>query len=389
MAWDRIGPGVWVGQAYVSRGDESWYVIRRRESGGFTRKRQSSRAVAVAVARKVLELESSGPRELTVAEVCEAYLEHMAQGRPVPSLPSMRGYVKHWIAPTIGHVAIDKLDRGALWQLVHRIIEEAGKSPSLTRAALTTIRSAVNLLTDGEILAEWAPPRGFRSPSRRISKTITEMERTYGKNVRDRSAYTAAEVVVLLEEAAKLEPPIFSVLLLAVSTGMRLSELASLPWADVDLEHGAVTLRMQRTKAAKPRVVFLTRRATAELRRLRSSARTGNVFESGGQTIDKHWIAWRWKLTRRAACERTVRDGSIERRVRFATFHEFRHTFVSNAVLAGASESQLRAHVGHGSDELLRNYTHLDERARLELEWVEGLVGEAGAVELPDGVTLQ
>lgn len=111
----------------------------------------------------------------------------------------------------------------------------------------------------------------------------------------------------LLEAAA---PHVRPFIVVAINTGLRLSELTGLQWSDVDFTSNRVTLRA--TKSRKVQTVPLNRHATEVLLTLRGLGRVGPVFTFEGQRLDNPKKAL-------AAAARRAGIGKV-------TCHMFRHT---------------------------------------------------------------
>lgn len=139
---------------------------------------------------------------------------------------------------------------------------------------------------------------------------------------------------------------------IAIETGMRSSEVATLRRTQVDLERRIV--RLIETKNTLPRTVPLSRAATESFRlALDNPARpddTDFVFygEPGRDgkrrpyNFNKVW-------------------GEIKKRVGVADFkfHDLRHEAVSRLVESGLSDQEVASISGHKSMQMLRRYTHL------------------------------
>jgi integrase/recombinase XerD len=109
---------------------------------------------------------------------------------------------------------------------------------------------------------------------------------------------------------------------MAVETGMRLEELLSLKWDQVDLERREV--RLVRTKTNRPRVVPLSQRAVAVLAAIGGPLGTSTYVFINSATGD------RYRKIRRAFRTACRRAGLEDVR-----FHDLRHTFASWAVQSG------------------------------------------------------
>lgn len=124
---------------------------------------------------------------------------------------------------------------------------------------------------------------------------------------------TEAEVGRLKKEAL---PDLQRMIVFAVETGMRLGEILSLKWTDVDPLRREVTLRD--TKNNEPRVIPLSPEA---IKAAGTKPGTGHVFGStGGKRRREDTIGHRFQRL----CKRA--------KVTDATFHDLRHTFASWAL---------------------------------------------------------
>ncbi|PKO58830.1 MAG: integrase, partial [Betaproteobacteria bacterium HGW-Betaproteobacteria-17] len=139
---------------------------------------------------------------------------------------------------------------------------------------------------------------------------------------------------------------------IAVETGMRSSEIATLRRSQVDMARRVV--RLVETKNTLPRTVPLTTEATALFQEaLANPVRpidTDLIFfgEPGKDgkrrpyNFNKVWM----DIKRTAGCADF-------------RFHDLRHEAVSRFVEAGLSDQEVSAISGHKSMQMLKRYTHL------------------------------
>jgi integrase len=137
---------------------------------------------------------------------------------------------------------------------------------------------------------------------------------------------------------------------LAVETGMRLSEIVSLRWNNLDLE--ARTAFLPDTKNGHPRTVPLSTTAVLTLRNLRQ----GVVQRLDGALfpVTPHAVT----VAFRRACKRVQKasDGSLAVNLRF---HDLRHEAVSRLFERGLNPMEVAAISGHRSMQMLARYTHI------------------------------
>ena len=164
---------------------------------------------------------------------------------------------------------------------------------------------------------------------------------------------TESEIDRLLD-AAQSEY-IYPILVTALHTGMRKSELFNLKWRNVDFEQGTVTIQSgddwhtknygSRTMEMTPvlyKTMLQQRKLHMELR-----VRVDYVLTYRGHKI-KYMDATLKKVVKRARLENV-------------TLHSLRHTFASHLVMAGVSLREVQELMGHRSYETTLHYAHLSE----------------------------
>jgi integrase len=138
--------------------------------------------------------------------------------------------------------------------------------------------------------------------------------------------------------------------LLALNTGLRRGELLRLQWRDVDLNRRVLTVRGEDAKTGQTRHVPLNSEAARVAKVWKSlSDPDGYVFvrsdDSDSQPLSYIRKAWTGVL-----------DAAGVKRFRF---HDLRHTFASNLVMAGVDINTVRELLGHKSIAMTLRYAHL------------------------------
>ena len=137
--------------------------------------------------------------------------------------------------------------------------------------------------------------------------------------------------------------------LLAMHTGLRWGEAASLTWKNVRLTDApTVTVEAAHAKSGKTRHVPLNRAAAEVLKKWREqrAESKGWVFPGkGGVKLDNVRKSW----------------GSVLKKAAINDFrwHDLRHHFASRLVMAGADLNVVRELLGHGSIDMTLRYAHL------------------------------
>ncbi len=180
------------------------------------------------------------------------------------------------------------------------------------------------------------------SPMRKVSKPQEPRGRVRFLSDDERVALLAA-----CEES--LNPYLLTVVVLALSTGMRQGEVMNLEWRDVDLARGWITLR--ETKNGTMRGVPLTGKALAlvnEHARTRRRLDTPLLFP--GTHPDK-------PANLRQPWEKALKKAGIED----FHFHDLRHSAASYLAMNGASLNEIAAVLGHKTLAMVQRYAHLSE----------------------------
>lgn len=139
-----------------------------------------------------------------------------------------------------------------------------------------------------------------------------------------------------------------SVVVLALLTGARLSEIMGLRWQDIDFKRR--TLLFEETKNGERRSVPLARQAYDILHGMSKVRRIDSPFvfarDDGKQPKD---IRKQW--------EKAVKKAALEN----FRFHDLRHTAASYLAMNGASLLEIADILGHKTLSMVKRYSHLTE----------------------------
>lgn len=160
-------------------------------------------------------------------------------------------------------------------------------------------------------------------------------------------------------------------------TGQRLGDLASLIGRKIDLQTELLTFRSQKT--GRDMVVPLAKPFLDYLKKLPPLASDAPVFpkanaergeadgESRRLSAEFHALLVKAKLVKAWPKDKNSGKGhSVKRRVSELSFHCLRHNTTSWLKRAGVPESVVRDIIGHESELVSRNYTHVDEATKRE-----------------------
>jgi len=160
-------------------------------------------------------------------------------------------------------------------------------------------------------------------------------------------------------------PPLYALVLLAISTGARRGELINLKWTEIDLKNNRAAVLD--SKNGDPRILPLVGKALDAIRELKlnNSARSEYVFAqpSGfpGPFVhfDSHWYA--------ALELADIKD---------MRFHDLRHTTASYLAQQGASLLEIADTLGHRTMQMVKRYAHLAQSHKVTA--IEKMAKEKG-----------
>jgi integrase len=299
---------------------------------------------------------------LTFATVAARWLERLetmvAVGeRRVRTLESHRYHLDRHLLRELGRRRIATITVEDIAGLIGSLAGD-GRAPRTIAGALATL---------GSIL-RYALRRGYitDNPLRRL-----EAGERPRPAPRARRALGQDEIARLLAACA---PRYRLLIVTALYTGMRISELLALNWADVDFGAGVIHVRAQLSRAhhgvparrvppktaAAIRDIPLVAQLSALLRDQRQTARFADcgdyVFATGNGTPLGH------RNVESRALQRAAAAAGLEA----VRFHDLRHTFASNLIIdLGLDVAQVSRILGHASVTTTLNiYTHLFDDAR-------------------------
>lgn len=155
---------------------------------------------------------------------------------------------------------------------------------------------------------------------------------------RDRRV-SESEINQILQVTKSVE--LCTIITLAVETGMRRNELASLAWEEIDLDKQ--TAHLPKTKTDVPRTVPLSRTAVSALQKLPPKTE-GRVFALQAESMSQAF---------ERACE------PHRANIVGARFHDLRHEATSRLFEKGLNVMEVAAITGHKTLDMLKRYTHL------------------------------
>jgi len=281
---------------------------------------------------------ASTPNPARVAEV-EAYLQQLSVERRMSS-HTVAAYRRdlQCLMAQMGDAGLDAWSALTVEALRGFVAAEhrRGLAPRSLQRLLSAWRSFLrDLIKRGALTAD--PSAGLRAPRapRRLPQVLDADEAA-------RLVEVSVEAPLGVRDRAMLE--------LFYSSGLRLSELCGLRWADLDLDDGLVRVL---GKGRRARIVPVGAHAVAALRELRaeSAAAPMQAVFTGreGQPIHPRSVQKRLKLL--------AQQQGIWKRVHP---HLLRHSFASHLLESSGDLRGVQEMLGHADIGTTQIYTHLD-----------------------------
>jgi len=144
-------------------------------------------------------------------------------------------------------------------------------------------------------------------------------------------------------------PYLYTVVVLALSTGARYSEIMNLRWDDIDLVRGVA--KLEKTKNGEKRAIPLTGLVLTLLTELKRTR----------QRIDSPYLFPR--LDGKAPMEiRKAWEAALkEAKIKDFRFHDLRHSAASYLAMNGATLVEIAAVLGHKTLQMVKRYSHLSD----------------------------
>ena len=279
----------------------------------------------------------------TVAELFDRYREKVLPRKPA-SERKQRAQLALF-QRMLGNIALSDLTAARIASVREELL--AGTTRNGTPRSGSTVNRYLAVLSHVLSFAERDLGWLETNPMRRVRKLKEPRGRV--------RTLTKAEVMALLVACkASRNAYLHLIVLLAVSTGMRLGEIVSLRRAHVDIEHRRVLL--ERTKNGDRRAVPISGPAFDGLKeKLAAPGSAQDLLFPGrapGKPVDIH-TAW----------TRVVKQAGL----RDFRFHDLRHCAASFLLEVGASLPQISEILGHRSMQMVKRYAHLSESASAQV----------------------
>ncbi|GMV15910.1 MAG: hypothetical protein AMXMBFR56_41340 [Polyangiaceae bacterium] len=325
---------------------DEWF--RANTMGARHRARPLSPTVSPRAAGRFITLEQFG-KQWTGGELAKRYPDHV---RAKKSAKDDAGRLARWVYPIVGGIPISEFEGQRGLELVEGVLESLPDdlAPATRRHIIQVLHRLLSLsVYPGRLLLANPLPRNF------IPRAKQPRAKSFMYSDED-ARLMACEQVPLLDRATYG---------LLDREGFRVSELLNLTWADIDLEHGIVSL--DENKTDDPRSWVLDSGVVAALKVWKSMVRgrpTDPVLRGPkGEIPDRITIARRLRAhLALAGVDRPQLFEESDKRMALRA-HDLRATFVTIALANGKTETFVMDRTGHKSSQMIATYRRMARSA--------------------------
>jgi integrase len=286
-------------------------------------------ATALLVRRKKEVMEGKNPitarriKNHTFKELADSYLKWAQRQK---SFQSKQGFILQLVG-TFGSLPLRFFTTKLVEEFQSQRLAK-GNKPATANRLLSTLKHMFTKAVDWEMVEEEALKRV------RKVKQLRENNR--------RLRFLSQEEMLRLVENSS--PHLRPIVLTALNTGMRKSEILKLRWDQVDFKHGFILLEI--TKSGERREIPINLLLRRTLQRIPRGLNNPYVFtnEKGKPFKD---VKGSFKTALRRA---GIKDFK---------FHDLRHTFASHLVMEGIDLTTVKELLGHKTLTMTLRYAHL------------------------------
>ncbi|EDM79632.1 site-specific recombinase, phage integrase family protein [Plesiocystis pacifica SIR-1] len=271
------------------------------------------------------------------AQFASQFIDNYATVNNKPSsVRSKRSMLEHHLTPFFGKMRLSQIGPRQIER--YKALKAKTLSAKTINNHLTTVRKMLVVASEWGYLEAVPSVKWMRAPKPEFR-------------------FLDFEEADRLLEGAKEEPMWWTMILVAMRTGLRQGELLGLRWCDVDLKSGRLVIR----QAVAEGIV-----GTPKNHRQRELP----LAESVHQALE----AWRHRLGPLVFCQpdgtmltknmckwpliRAKRKAGIEA----LGWHDLRHTFASHLVMRGVPLRAVQELLGHSTIEMTMRYAHLSPK---------------------------
>ncbi|MBO0905568.1 tyrosine-type recombinase/integrase [Jiella sonneratiae] len=344
----------------------------KRRLKTFARKKEADAFAATASVEVREGTHVADSASATVAAAGELWLKASERRVEHGTLVQYRQHVRLHIVPLIGETLLSRLTVPAVREFEETMIE-TGRSPAMVRKVMVTLGSIISDAQERGLVVRNAVRDKGRA--RQKGRDRRAEKRQKGRLKLGVDIPTREEVKALVGVLDGRWRPL---LLTAIFTGLRASELRGLRWDDVDLDKGVVHVRQradflndigrpkseagERTVPAPPLVINTLR----EWKLACPKGDLGLVFPNGSGNVESHTNIVRRGLHPAMIAAGVAVDGEDGPEAKYTGLHALRHFYASWLINRredgglGLPPKTVQERLGHSTIALtMDTYSHL------------------------------
>lgn len=304
------------------------------QNATFDRKTDAKRWIqqTEAAIREGRHFKTTEAKKRTLSELIDRYISDILPTKPKSM--NAQGRQLNWWKSHLGYSTLAEITPTVLGEARDKL--QKGREPATVVRYMAALSHAFTVAVNEWEWLDDNPMRKVRRP----------------KEPRGRVRFLDDDERIRLLDACKASSceHLYTIVVLALSTGMRQMEIMSLAWADVDLVRGRVILH--ETKNGERRAVPLVGHAKelisamAKVRRLD----TNLLFYSVVKPEVPLFVRIPWGKAIKAAQLDNFK------------FHDLRHTAASYLAMNGATLAEIAEILGHKTLQMVQRYAHLSEQ---------------------------
>jgi integrase len=299
-----------------------------------------------------IALEAEAARRISMPQFFEEYfLPEAAIRWKHNTTDKAESHMKCWIKPVVGDTPLCELELLHVQRIKMNLLN-AGRSPRTLQYIMRNFTMIWNAARDHGLTDKECPTK---ASSFRLPKVDNERMRVL----------TLEKETDLLEAVMERSEQAHDMTLVALDTGMRFGEIASLRWGNVDMASG--TILVVNTKTSKDRAVPMTRR----LKNLFASFAEGKPNKLVFANINGERHQQVPSLFKRAVVDAKLNEDVDDPKMKFS-FHSLRHTAGTRYYRANKDLYLTQRFLGHSPPVMTTRYAKVaDEDMRKGVEAME------------------
>jgi len=305
-------------------------------------------AIITPVKRKSRKIQSPTDYSLQFDDYiihCEE--RNLTQGT-VESYRFYLDYLKRYLEENQHSLLVDEITERDLKDFLIFMRKTKGNNQATLNSAIASIRPFFNYLIEQEVIQD--------HPMARVKKGKVDQKPII--------PFSTDDIKNLLQQPDKSRQAgyrDYCIMLMLLSTGMRISECLNLLISDIDFNNNRILIRESKNRT--PRIVGMAKKIKPELQRfIRLCHPNVKPIDILFQNQDSGRLAYK---TIHDNLRKYGKQANIDPRVRVSP-HTYRHTYAINYLKNGGSTASLREQLGHRTIETVEKYLYWSTDDKLE-----------------------